>query len=546
VKFSNGIAVISIAAVCGSFSLYGQAQAQPAPVPAEDACARLAGTHLEQVEIESAKVQPADAEVEGAHRPDMTGEPHGAAVSGLQAFCRVIGSIHPTSDSNIRFEVWMPVNGWNGRFFGANNGGFAGSIRYDDLAAAVKNGAAGASTDGGHSSSDRAWSRGHFERVRDYGWRSLHLTTVVAKALVDKYYGRQVEHSYFVGCSNGGRQALTEANRFPEDYDGVVAGAPVTSWTATAMNSLNVLRAQQPPGAAIRPEQAHLIQSEFLKQCDALDGQIDGIVNDPRKCKFDYSKLACGTNDPSLCFTPPQITALKQINAGPHDAAGHRVAWGFPLSGSEVGLGNVGWDTALLSPRGSMINGMLQDLPAAPLGTADNFDFNTDPARLKAALGDEIDTKPDLRRFFDRGGKLILWHGWADVVLQPEGTVEYYNEALRNSGVKAKNAMRLFMIPAISHCSGGTGADAFGQVGAAPPDATPDRSVAAAIVAWVENNRTPEALIGRHGMSEISAGKTPVGPPMERLHCAYPAEPVLKPGADVNSASSYTCVKHNH
>ena len=552
-KNGNRSAIVSIAVVlCGAvISLSGcVGQSAPttaqtvAPVPApaltDEACTRLTSLKLDQVEIQSATIQPANTLVEGARRPDMTGEPHGAPVSGLPAFCRVVGSIHPEPGSDIRFEVWMPTQGWNGRFFGANNGGFAGSIRYDDLAAAVTNGAVGASTNGGHNSSDRTWAKGHPERVRDYGWRSLHVTTVTAKDLIDRYYGHHPEHSYFVGCSNGGRQALIEAGRFPEDYDGIVAGAPVDSWTETAMSTLNVFRAQQPAGAAIRPEQAHLLQSEVLKQCDGLDGQVDGLVVNPLKCHFDDSKLACGVSDSPQCFTAPQIAALRQIQAGPHDASGRRVAFGYTLSGAELGVSNVGWDTALFSPRGALISG-LQDLSSTPFGNADSFDFNTDPARLKAALANDLDPQPDLHRFFDRGGKLIIWHGWADAILMPEATLAFYQEVLKKSGHRASDSTRLFMIPGIDHCAGGPGADAFGQVGAAPPGATPDRNVAAAIVSWVENGRTPTSLIGRHGLADTAAGKAPSGPPMERLHCAYPTEPVLRSGADINSASSYTC-----
>jgi hypothetical protein len=553
VKQANQLVIIATATVIGGAavglsgcighgaSTRARTTAQiPAPQVTDATCTDLASLKLDQVEIQSAVVQPANAVVEGARRPDMTGEPHGVPVSGLPAFCRVTGAIHPEAGSNIRFEVWMPMQHWNGRYFGANNGGFAGSLRYDDLAAAVLNGGAGASTDSGHSSADRTWARGRPERVRDYGWRSTHLTAVTAKDIIDRFYRRRPDHSYFVGCSNGGRQALIEAGRFPEDYDGIVAGAPVDSWTETAMNSLNVYRAQKPPGAAIRPEQAQLLQSEVIRQCDALDGQVDGLVVNPLKCNFDHSKLACGSNTSPLCFTPPQITALRQIQAGPHDSAGHRVAYGFVLGGAEVGQGNVGWDGSILSSRGSMISA-LQDLTATPLASADAFDFDTDPARLKAALAADLDPQPDLRRFFDRGGKLIMWHGWGDSILQPEATVAFYQAVLQRSGRRASGSLRLFMIPGIQHCSGGPGADAFGGIGAAPPDATPERNIAAAVTSWVEDGRTPESIIGRHGQAEIAAGKTPSGAPMERLHCAYPTEPALRPGADPNSGSSYAC-----
>jgi feruloyl esterase len=517
--------------------------ASTAPAPTEQSCIQLTARRFEGVDIKSAAVVPANTSLQDARRPDMTGEPHGVPVNGLPAICRVIGELHSESQTSAHFEVWMPMQGWNGRFFGANNGGFAGSLRYDDLAAAVLNGGAGTSSDAGHSSSDRAWAQGRPDRVRDYGWQATHFTAVKAKEIVAAFYGRGPEHAYFVGCSNGGRQGLLEAGRFPEDYDGVVAGAPVASWTETAMSGLNVYRAQQAPGATIRKEQAAFLQSEFLRQCDAIDGQMDGLVFNPLKCHFDYSKLTCGVSTSLQCFTPPQIAALKQIQAGPHDEAGRRVAYGYTLSGAEIGVGNVGWDSALFSPRGSMF-GALQSLTNQSFGSQDTFDFNTDTARLKAALAADLDPQPDLRRFFDRGGKLIIWHGWADAVLQPEATLAFYQEALRKSGSRAKSSSRLFMIPGVDHCSGGPGADSFGQIGAAPAGASPERNVAAALVTWVENGRAPETLVGRHGaLPPPGTPATNASQQFERLHCAYPYEPILRSGGDINTAADYTCKK---
>jgi Tannase and feruloyl esterase len=506
-----------------------------------ESCTRLTSFKLDGVEIGSASVVAANATLTDARRPDMTGEPHGAPVSGLPTFCRVIGTLHSEPQTGAEFEVWLPLQNWNGRFFGANNGGFAGSLRYDDLAAAVLNGGVGASSDTGHKSSDRAWAQGRPDRVKDYGWRATHLTAVAGKAIAAAFYERKVARSYFVGCSNGGRQALLEAGRFPEDYDGIVAGAPVVSWTETAMNSLNVFRAQQGAGAAIRKEQAALLQGEVLNQCDAIDGVKDGLVQNPLKCQFDYSKIACGVADSPQCFAPQQIAALKEIQSGPHDAGGRRVAYGFTLSGGEIGIGNVGWDTALFSPRSSLIGGM-QVLTSQPFGNDQTFDFNTDPARVKAALAAELDPQPDLRRFYGRGGKLIVWHGWADAILQPEATLAFYQESARQSGRRAQGSARLFMIPGVDHCAGGSGADSFGQIGAAPPGASPDSNVAAAIVDWVEKGRAPESLVGRHGaLTPPGSPGTPGSQQFERLHCAYPSEPVLNAGADRDQAASYTC-----
>lgn len=556
--------VATAALLCGAVvGLYGPptrsspAEAQPAAPTASssvstgDSCTNLAGLKLDQVVIESAKTQPAKAPVEGAKLPGMTGMPgEGATVAGLPAFCRVVGSIHPEPGSNIRFEVWMPSEGWDGRLNGGNNGGFAGSIAYNDLAAAVRAGQAGASTDAGHQGNgfDSAWAKGHPELVRDYGWRAIHLTAVTAKQLIARFYGHGPDHAYFIGCSNGGREALMEASRFPEDYDGIVAGAPAAVWTDLAQSMISTVQAQLPPGAAIRREQMPLLQSETIQQCDALDGQVDGLIADPRKCKLDVSKLGCGANSSPQCFSPDQLAALKGIYAGARDAGGRQVAAGYPPSGSESGapIPGFGWEDWITAggnkPSFHQVyaTGVLKDFFDEPFATPQTFDFNKDSKRLKAALSADLDAKPNLRGFFDRGGKLVIWHGWADPAIPPEATLAFYNASLKTSGPRAGDQMRLFLIPGVQHCAGGSGADVFGQISAPPAGETPERSVGAAIQAWVETGRTPDSLVGRRGLAGLMGGPA-TGPEKQRLLCAYPARDVLQPGADPDKASSYSC-----
>lgn len=513
-------------------------------------CEALARVELDQVKITSAKAQPAGEPVAGAKLPNMTGTPGaGPDVSGLPAFCRVVGSIHPESDSDIRFEVWLPEQGWDGRFNGANSGGFAGYINYMDLSAALRAGQASAGSDTGHaaSPSDGAWAQGHPAKVRDYGWRAVHLTTVAAKQLIAAFYGRGPEYSYFIGCSNGGRQALMEASRFPDDYDGIIAGAPAAAMTTVALAMVNAVQAQMPPGADIRPEQAALLQDEVIKQCDAVDGQVDGLIADPRLCQFDAGKLACGVSDSPQCFTEPQITALEKIHAGRRDAQGNVVAYGFPPSGAEVGVPApaFGWDGSILArftsdlDDKSLAEGILTELVQPPVATTETFDFTRDPARLAAAGAADLDAQPDLTKFFERGGKLIVWHGWGDAVLPPEPTVDFYEDILSRSGSRAGEQSRLFMVPGVGHCAGGTGPDAIGQIGAPPPGEQPERSIGAALQAWVEDGRAPDSIIGRRGM--VAMMTNPGAPERQRLICAYPAKATLAAGADPDKAASYTC-----
>jgi pimeloyl-ACP methyl ester carboxylesterase len=517
-------------------------------------CAGLANARLANVVITSAALNPANAPVSGGNSPSMMGEPgKGAPITGLPAFCRVIGEIHPEAGSDIRFEVWLPAEGWDGRFNGANSGGLAGYINYLDLASAVRAGQAAAGSDVGHQAmpGDARWAAGNPQKVRDYGWRGVHLTTTTAKQLIKFYYGKGPDKSYFIGCSNGGRQALMEASRFPEDYDGIVAGAPAVSLTDATITLANALQAQNPAGAAIRPEQAELISGEVLKQCDSLDGQVDGLVENPLQCRFDSSKLACGSNPSPLCFTPQQITALDRIQHGARTSRGKSVGMGYPANGGESGqpFKQLGWEGNILARFRSAVgpdtysNGILKYFPKTTFATDDTFDFDRHPARLAREVGVDTDARPDLRRFFARGGKLIIWHGWSDPLLSPMAAVNYHEAALRQSGAGAKNNMRLFMLPGVTHCVGGPGPDAIGQIGAPRPGDDPAASVGAAIQHWVEKDRVPESIAGRTGM--VALMMNPKTPSSERLICAWPKHAVLTAGQDPAKAASYTCQPAN-
>jgi hypothetical protein len=541
---SRSLRPLAALALCGAALLGRPAAAQP--LTADDRCAGLARQHFDQAEVVSAVDQAAGALIPGATMPTMGSAAAGRPMSGLPGFCRVIGRIRGEPGSDIGFELWMPSAGWDGRLNGSGNGGYAGSIGYMELAGAVKAHQVGVSTDTGHrgTSEDAAWAKGHPERVRDFGWRAIHLAALAAKALVAGYYGRGPDHAYFIGASNGGRQGLMEASRYPDDYDGVMAGAPATVRTDELMTHIWVYQAQMPPGAAIRPEQLRLLQSEVVRQCDAIDGQVDGLVADPRRCRFDVSRLACGAAAAPLCFTPPQLAALRRIYAGPQDRAGRRIAVGLPPSGAEVGdpAPMFGWDAAICAdPNKPSTSEFLSNFIAAPFADNRSFDFDRDPPRLKAALSAELDVQPDLRRFFARGGKLIIWQGWADASVPPQATLNFYEAIVRNSAGRARSGARLFMVPGVQHGLGGTGPDVFGQLTAPAPGDTPDRNIVAALQAWVETGRSPDALVARSHKSGGRFGPPTGRPEKSRLICAYPARSELRPGADPDSASSYVC-----
>ena len=515
-------------------------------------CEALLGFNTPDMVIKSARFHPANTPVLGANGPSITGEyGKGAPVTGLPAFCRVTGSLHPEKGSDIQFETWLPAQ-WDGRFTGANSGGLAGFINYLDLAAAVRAGQATSGSDTGHvglSATDGSWAKDNPQKIRDYGWRAVHITTVAGKALTEAYYGRKPDKSYFVGCSNGGRQGLMEASRFPEDYEGIIVGAPAARLTDVVTSMANVSQALSAPDAKLRPDHAAFIQAEVLKQCDAKDGLADGIVNDPRQCRFDYAPLSCGKSASPQCMSAAQIGALKRINRGVPGKGRRPLAYGFPPNGGEVGkpVAQFGWEGNILTqfkaPDGgpSIGESILANFTTPAIATSATFDFKRDSAALREAVGGDIDASPDLSRFFARGGKIILWHGWSDAILPPQASIDLYHDIVRQSGGKAKGNLQFFMMPGVQHCMGGPGADAFGQIGAAQIGDTPERSMAVALQHWVEQGRVPDSLVGRR--NGIMAMVAPITPDKEqqRLHCAWPKKSVLRRGGNSDKAASYIC-----
>src|SRR6266568_1370187 len=257
-----------------------------------------------------------------------------APMHGLPAFCRVAGVLRPTSDSEIRFEVWMPEQGWNGRFLGVGNGGFAGSIGYGQFASYLKRGFAVAGSDTGHQAegTDASWAYGHKEKVKDFGWRAVHLTAEGAKQIVQAYYGKAEEKAYFDSCSDGGREALMEAQRFPRDYDGILAGAPANAWSTMLTAGIGAMQTLAgDPRAYIPDLKLPAIQKAALEACDGMDGVKDGVINDPTQCRFDPVVLLCKGKEELDCLTRPQVDTLKSLYAGAKDGQGKIIFPGFSM-----------------------------------------------------------------------------------------------------------------------------------------------------------------------------------------------------------------------
>jgi hypothetical protein len=469
-----------------------------------------------------------------------------APYKNVPAFCRVVVVAKPTTDSEIRIEVWMPLAGWNGKLQGIGNGGFAGTIDFMQLGAAVSKGYAATATSTGHTAEtplEASWALGHPEKVVDFGHRGIHEMTRVAKEAVHAFYGKDAQRSYFVGCSDGGREALMEAQRYPADYDGILAGAPANYWTALLSTSAVDTLALTLDAASFIPQaKIPAISAAVVAACDELDGVRDGILNDPRQCHFNPSTIQCKAGeDTDKCLTAPQAAALKKIYAGPHDAHGHEVFPGF-LPGGEDGPGGWGlWITGAAPARslmaffatGYFTNMVYEDR---------SWDYKAFTLEAGLKLANERTasalnaTDPDLKPFEARGGKLIVYHGWNDPAISALNTVNYYETVIAKMGQSQVDSfVRLYMVPGMQHCDNGPGPDSFGQVGQLTFD-DPQRSVYAALEQWVEKGIAPSTIIAAKYESDDGQH-----PKMTRPLCAYPQVAKYKGSGDTNDAANFRC-----
>jgi len=447
------------------------------------------------------------------------------AAQAMPSYCRVTGVIAPTSDSHIEFEVWMPASGWNGKFQGLGNGGFGGAIDNAGLKTAVARGYAVAATDTGHRAggTDAAWALDHPQKVIDWGYRAIHETAGKGKAIVTAYYGSAPKRSYFHSCSNGGRQALMEAQRYPADYDGIIAGAPAADWThlfALAVSNLRALL--DDPGSYIPAAKLNAIQSAALAACDARDGVQDGVIENPAQCSFDPAALLCKEAESDACLTAPQLAALKQLYGGLRNGKRERLYPGYSPGGEAEQGGWAAWITGAAPERSLMFSFGTQYYRNMVFENAawDYHTFNVD-RDLKASeqkLGAIVNaTDPDLKKFRDRGGKLILYHGWSDAAIPAQATIDYYQSVVKKLGARETGQfVRLYMVPGMEHCGGGSGCTDF--------------DFQAPIEAWVEQTKAPAEVIAR--------GKG-------RTHplCPYPQVAHYKGSGSTDDAANFVCGK---
>lgn len=502
-----------------------------APLFAAD-CASLARLALPATTIDSAV--PVTG---GTFQP-----PGGAPLRNLPPFCRVAGVIRPTADSEIRFETWLPLDKWNGRFQGVGNGGYAGSIGHGGLAGALQAGYASGSTDTGHSGGgDPKWALNHPEKIIDFGWRGIHEMTVKSKALVEAFYGRKPERSYFNSCSNGGRQALMEAQRFPEDYDGIIAGAPANYWTHLMTLGMNQVRSTlQKKESYIPAAKLKAIQANVLAACDARDQVTDGVIEEPLSCKPDFDKLLCSGAENDSCLTAPQLEALKAISRGPHDRRGKRIFPPVSPGGEAEPGGWAGWITGAQPEAAAMfffaVNFYRYFIYSDPAWDWRTWDIERDTKLADEKMGAALNAvDPDLSKFAARGGKLILYHGWCDAAIPAENSIDYFRSVEKKLGArKTQSFVRLFLAPGVQHCGGGAGPNSFGQ-GGPKAGASPDAHVDAALVRWVEQGTAPERIV---------AAKMK-GPAVERTRplCAFPLVARYKGAGSTDDAANFDCAK---
>lgn len=509
-------------------------------------CESVAGLQLPDTKIAAAEVVAAGEFVapQGPTSPVQT-----AAFKELPSFCRVHGTIHPSSDSNIEFEVWMPASGWNGKYLGVGNGGFAGSINYyaaagnaPSMTQALAAGYATSSTDTGHQAiqTNADWALGHPEKVIDYGYRAVHLTAINAKKIIAAFYSKDPE-AYFSSCSNGGRQALMEAQRYPADYTGIVAGDP--AWYATHLNAAQIWNVQaimSDDASYIPASKLPAIEAAVLDKCDALDGVKDGVIEDPRKCHFDPAVLLCKSPDSDACLTGAQVQALKKIYAGPTSSTGEQIFPGiFP--GGETGPG--GWGTWITGAQpgksliysfgvGALAKIVYQD----PSWDFRRFNFDHDVAYLDDKLGPVRNaTDANLKPFKDAGGKLILYHGLSDPDIAPLSTTNYYEKVAAALGTEsAAEFMRVYMIPGMQHCGNGPGATILGSVPGSGAD--PQHGIQAVLERWVEQHSAPGEIVATHTAPGTNKDVT-----RTHLVCAYPKVARYKGSGSTDEASSYSC-----
>lgn len=508
---------------------------------AQQSCERLKFLQLPQTTITSAKSVPAGPfKLSSDFMPSVD----------LPSFCRVTAELKPTSDSLIKIEVWMPAESWNQKFEQVGNGGLAGSINLFALANELKKGFAAAGTDDGHEGqgTDGSWALGHPERVKDFGYRAVHETSVAAKKIIDAYYQRSPSYAYFNGCSEGGREALMEAQRYPEDFNGILAGAPAHYWTQIMAAFAWNAQALSAPGAFLSEPKRRAVQAAALAACGAQDRVTDKFVKDPLRCHFDPAVLLCKSGDSDACLTQPQVNAMKKIYSGPKDSAGKRLSAGYePGAEAEPGLPGISTSSYIFGTAPGMnLDSMFSAafyssfVFGDPTWKVSQLNFDRDIATSEAKVGAILNaSNPDLNKFLGYGGKLIVYHGWNDGSPPPRHSVEYFDAVAAKMGgvTKTLKFYRLFLAPGMMHCGQGAGPDEFGNTLDFTPSNDATHNIFVALEDWVEKGRAPAQVVAKRHQDNVSTNPIEMTRPL----CPYPQQAKWNGRGDTNDVANWRC-----
>lgn len=486
----------------------------------------------------------------------------GARITSAQQrrdFCEVQGIASPVPGSRIGFTVWLPPEKrWSQRLHMVGNGGYSSKVYVAQLEARVQRGDVAVATDTGHTGPELTFGRDNPVAIADWGNRAVHESVKAAKGVVQAFYGWPQKYAYFSGSSTGGHQALMVAQRHPEDFDGIIAGAPGNNRSNLNLSFLWSFLQNHRPGDNTRQivpnKKLTVVHAAVVKSCDGIDGVKDGVIDDPRECRFDLQSLECASADTDQCLTDEQIATMRAIYQGPRDArTGRQIFPGFPFGSEGMEYGDhPGWSEFWANP----------DDPTRPQ-RADffrywvfhdehwdwwKFNWGSDVDTVNRVIAPVVNaTDPDLSRFRGRGGKLIMFMGWNDPVGSALDAIDYYESVVaRSTGpdsaaklADTQKFARLYMVPGMSHTAGGPGATHFSNAtrDSAPPVEDSRHDMGLALYDWVERGTAPEELIGTH----FSEGSGPTGKvQFQRPLCVYP-KVIRYRGGDTNSAASFHC-----
>ncbi|MDG2089199.1 MAG: tannase/feruloyl esterase family alpha/beta hydrolase [Arenicellaceae bacterium] len=483
----------------------------PAQEVAPEACENLAAS----LNLETATITSALAVTAGQFT-----HPSGAQeLLNLPEFCRVQLTIAPTPDSDIRAELWLPMKEWNGKFLTVGNPAWGGSIQYKALANGLRQNYATASSDTGHTTVDATFAIGHPEKLIDFGYRAVHQTAVLGKAIIAGLYSTAPRFSYFNGCSGGGRQSFMEAQRYPEDFDAIIAGAPGYDRTDVAFQTLGMNQAtHDTPESFIPAEKYSVIHNAAMSMCDAHDGLEDGLISNPVACDFDPGALQCKDDDAATCLTEPQVVAARKIYATIIDSRTGELLTAGLEPGSELHWGRVAGEKPHL---------MYLSLFQHVVYPDEEWDFRSmdvashlDAARA-ADNGVLAAISPNLEPFFSRGGKLLIYHGWADQNIPPLGSVDYYQQVVETLGLpRTIQGMRLYMVPGMGHCGGGHGPNEFDMLDV--------------LDKWRDQGQAPQAVVAELREDDNVVRSRPL--------CPYPQVAHYNGTGSIDEAGNFTCV----